>query len=287
MSVPVVATIDGLRREVARARQAGRSIGLVPTMGALHAGHASLIRAARAETDLVVLSIFVNPTQFGPHEDFTRYPRTLAEDLAVCAAEGVDLVFAPDPATMYPPGFRTYVEVHDLQDVLEGASRPGHFRGVATVVLKLFHQVQPDRAYFGQKDAQQALLIRQMVRDLDVPVQLRICPIVREPDGLALSSRNRYLNPDQRRHAVALFQALEEVRAQVAQGERRADRLRRILEERIRATPDAELDYAAIVHADTLQPLDMLHGPVLVALAVKFGTTRLIDNLMIGTESAY
>jgi pantoate--beta-alanine ligase len=286
MSVPVVTTIAELRREVARARQMGWSIGLVPTMGALHAGHASLMRAARAETGFVVLSIFVNPTQFGPNEDFTRYPRTLPEDLEVCAAKGVDLVFAPDAATMYPPGFRTYVEVHGLQDVLEGASRPGHFRGVATVVLKLFHQVQPDRAYFGQKDAQQALLIRQMVRDLDVPVQLRICPIVREPDGLALSSRNRYLDSDQRRQATALFEALEAVRSRVAQGERRADQLRRMLEERIRCTPGAQLDYAVIVHADTLEPVEEIHGPVLVALAVKFGTTRLIDNLMIGTESA-
>lgn len=286
MNVPVVATVAELRREVAQARQAGRSVGLVPTMGALHAGHASLMRAARAETGFVVLSLFVNPTQFGPHEDFSRYPRTLAEDLQVCAAEGVDLVFAPDAATMYPAGFRTYVEVHDWQDVLEGASRPGHFRGVATVVLKLFNQVQPDRAYFGQKDAQQALLIRQMVRDLDVPVQLRICPIVRERDGLALSSRNRYLTPDQRRHATALFQALEEVRAQFAAGERQADPLRATLVRRIQATPGAELDYAAVVDVETLQPVDRITGPALVALAVKFGTTRLIDNVMIGTQNA-
>lgn len=286
MSVPLVATIAEVRREVAQARQSGRSISLVPTMGALHAGHASLMRAARAETGFVVLSIFVNPTQFGPQEDFTRYPRTLEHDLQVCATEGVDLVFAPDAATMYPSGFRTYVEVHEWQDVLEGASRPGHFRGVATVVLKLLQQIQPDRAYFGQKDAQQALLIRQMVRDLDIPVQLRICPIVREPDGLALSSRNRYLNPEQRRHATVLFQALEAVRAQVAAGERQADRVRHLLEQRIRTTPGAALDYAAIVDADTFQPLDRIDGHVLVALAVRFGTTRLIDNLMFGMESA-
>src|SRR5262245_56013648 len=177
-------------------------------MGALHAGHASLMQAARRECGYVVVTIFVNPTQFGPNEDLDRYPRQLERDLKVCEREGVDLIFAPTATTMYPPGFRTYVEVHELQDVLCGASRPGHFRGVVTVVLKLFHIIQPDVAYFGQKDAQQARIIQQMVRDLDVPVRLRICPIVRESDGLALSSRNQYLDPDQRRHATVLYRAL-------------------------------------------------------------------------------
>jgi pantoate--beta-alanine ligase len=198
----------------------------------------------------------------------------------------VDLVIHPDAATMYPPGTRTFVEVRDWQDVLCGASRPGHFRGVTTVVAKLFHIVGPDVAYFGQKDAQQALLIRQMVRDLNFPVQIRVCPIVREPDGLALSSRNRYLDPDQRRQAPVLFQALQAARALVAGGERDAAVLRRALAERVAAAPAARLDYAAVVDCDTLQPLQQLRGNVLVALAVFFGTTRLIDNTLIEVPGA-
>jgi pantoate--beta-alanine ligase len=281
MTPPVAATIDAVRQAVAAARQRGRSIGLVPTMGALHEGHASLIRAARAETGFVVVSLFVNPTQFGPNEDLARYPRTLEADLDLAAREGVDLVFQPEPAVMYPPGFRTYVEVHGLQDVLEGASRPGHFRGVATVVLKLFNIVQPDVAYFGQKDGQQALLIRTMVRDLDVPVRVRICPTVREPDGLALSSRNRYLDADQRRRATVLAEALRSAEAQIAAGERRAAVVREAVVRRIEATPGAGLDYAAVVDAGTLQPLEVLGGEVLVALAVRFGSTRLIDNVLV------
>jgi pantoate--beta-alanine ligase len=248
-------------------------------MGALHEGHASLIRAARAECGFVVVSVFVNPIQFGPNEDLARYPRTWEDDLCLCEHEGVDLVFAPEPAAVYPPGFSTYVEVEGLQDVLCGASRPGHFRGVATVVLKLFHMVGPDVAYFGQKDAQQARIIRQMVRDLDVPVELRICPIVREQDGLALSSRNKYLDPDQRRRAVVLHQALEAARRQVEAGERDARRVREAMADLITRTPGAMLDYAAVVDADTLRPVDRLQGEVLLALAVKFGPTRLIDNL--------
>src|SRR5262249_19807997 len=187
-----------------------------------HEGHASLIRAARAETGFVVVSVFVNPTQFGPNEDLSRYPRPWENDLETCRRERVDLVFRPEPATMYPPGYRTFVEVTGLQDVLCGASRPGHFRGVATVVLKLFNLVHPNVAYFGQKDAQQVRIIQQMVRDLDVPVAVRVCPTVREPDGLALSSRNRYLDPDQRRRAVVLYQSLEDVRRRVEAGERDA-----------------------------------------------------------------
>jgi pantoate--beta-alanine ligase len=279
---PVIATtIAEVRRAVAQARQQGLSVGLVPTMGALHAGHASLIRAARAETGLVVVSVFVNPAQFGPNEDFTRYPRTWDHDLEVCAREGVDLIFAPEAETVYPPGFRTYVEVHDMQDVLCGPGRPGHFRGVATVVLKLFNMVQPDVAYFGQKDAQQARIVRQMVRDLDVPVRLRVCPIVREPDGLALSSRNRYLDADQRRHAVVLHRALETGRGLIAAGERDPAVVQQAMTRLIVGTPGAALDYAAVVDYETLRPLERLRGEVLLALAVKFGTTRLIDNLLI------
>ena len=280
ITVPVADTIEAVRQAVAEAKRRGLTVGLVPTMGALHAGHASLIEAARAETGFVVVSIFVNPTQFGPNEDLERYPRPLQRDLEICTRAGVDLVFAPRVEAMYPPGFGTYVEVHKLQDLWEGASRPGHFRGVATVVLKLFHIVGADVAYFGQKDAQQARIIQQMVRDLDVPIRLRICPIVREPDGLALSSRNQYLDPEQRRHAVALYQALQDAKARIEAGQRDAGAVQKALAARIEATSGAKLDYAAIVDAATLQPLDRLHGEVLIALAVKFGATRLIDNVL-------
>jgi pantoate--beta-alanine ligase len=281
VSPQVVKTVAEVRAAVAAARAAGRSVGLVPTMGALHEGHASLIRAARAETGYVVVSVFVNPTQFGPNEDYARYPRPFARDLAVCAAEGVDLVFHPEPAEVYQPGFRTYVEVHGLQDVLCGAARPGHFRGVATVVLKLFNAVGPDVAFFGQKDAQQVRIIEQMVRDLDVPVTVRACPTVREPDGLALSSRNQYLDPQERRHALALSRALAEAKALVESGERDGGRVRRLLEERVAAAPGARLDYAAAVDHDTLLPLEQMRGRVLLALAVRFGATRLIDNVLL------
>jgi pantoate--beta-alanine ligase len=272
-------TVDAVRQAVASARPRSLSIGLVPTMGALHEGHASLIRAARAETGFVIVSIFVNPTQFGPKEDLARYPRTLDQDLDLCRQTGADLVFSPEVPAIYPPGFRTYVEVHGLQGVLCGASRPGHFRGVATVVLKLFNIVQPDFAYFGQKDAQQARLIRQMVRDLDVPIQIRTCPIVREPDGLALSSRNRYLSPAQRQQAVVLSEALEMARRQVENGERDAPTVQQAVAGHIATAPEAIIDYVAVVDLDTLQPLSRLQGQVLVAVAVTFGTTRLIDNI--------
>jgi len=281
MTMHVVSTIDVVRQAVREARAKKLTVGLVPTMGALHAGHVSLIEAARHETGYVVVSIFVNPTQFGPQEDLERYPRPLENDLENCGKHGVDLVFVPEPATMYPEGYRTYVEVEELQDVLEGAARPGHFRGVATVVLKLFNIVQPDVAYFGQKDAQQARIIRQLVDDLNVPVRLRVCPIVREPDGLAMSSRNQHLDPTQREHAPALFRGLEEVRKRVEKGERDARVLREVLAARIAATPGAVLDYAAVVDANTLKPISKLTGEVLVALAVKFGGTRLIDNLIL------
>jgi pantoate--beta-alanine ligase len=258
----VASDIESILPSLREARSRGLAVGLVPTMGALHAGHVSLMRAVREEIGFVVVSIFVNPTQFGPAEDFDCYPRPLDSDLKTCEANGVDLVFHPDAKTMYPPGFQTLVEVKGLQDVLCGASRPGHFRGVATVVLKLFNIIQPEVAYFGQKDAQQVRIIRRMVDDLNVPVRVRVCPTVREPDGLAISSRNQYLDEAQRTHARALFQGLREV-----------------LASRIAATPGAELGYAAVVDADTLKPVRKLKGEVLVALAVKFGTTRLIDNL--------
>jgi pantoate--beta-alanine ligase len=280
----ITTTIEDTRQAVAQVRQRGLIIGLVPTMGALHAGHISLIRAARAETGFVVVSIFVNPTQFGPNEDFHRYPRPFEQDVQVCAAEGVDLIFHPEPATLYPAGFHTFVEVGELQDVLCGASRPGHFRGVATVVCKLFNIVEPDFAYFGQKDAQQARIIQQMVRDLNLPVTIKVQPIVREPDGLALSSRNQYLDANQRRQATVLFRGLEEVRARVTAGERNPDKLIGALKARIATAPDARLDYAAVVAFETLQPVERLHGQVLVALAVHFGSTRLIDNILLKVD---
>lgn len=283
MKPAVVTDIAPLRQAVAEARRGGRSIGLVPTMGALHAGHLSLIEAARAESGYVVVSIFVNPTQFGPHEDLNRYPRSLERDRELCGQAGVDLVFHPQPAIMYPPDYRTFVEVTGLQDVLCGASRPGHFRGVATIVLKLFNLVQPDRAYFGQKDAQQVRVIQQMVRDLNVPVEICVCPIVREADGLALSSRNEYLEAEERRGAPVLHRALTEARRRIEAGERDAATVRQGMTEAIASVPGAVLDYAAVVDADSLEALDRIVAgrPVLLALAVRFGGTRLIDNLLI------
>jgi pantoate--beta-alanine ligase len=281
MTVSVVKTVEDVRHAVTAARGRGLSVGLVPTMGALHAGHVSLLRAARQETGFVVVSLFVNPTQFGAGEDLTRYPRQLEEDIQICARENVDVVFAPAESTIYPPGFRTFVEVTELDGVLCGPSRPGHFRGVATVVLKLFHIVDPDVAYFGQKDAQQARIIQQMVLDLDLMIRLRICPIVREPDGLALSSRNRHLNGAQRLQATVLYQALEDTRRRIEAGERDAVRLHHDLASQIRAASEAWLDYAEIVDADTLQPMNKLHGDLLIAVAAKFGDTRLIDNIVL------
>jgi pantoate--beta-alanine ligase len=281
MTPSVVTTIADTRTAIAAARARGLTVGLVPTMGALHAGHASLVRAARKDTGLVVVSLFVNPTQFAPDEDLDRYPRTLKQDLELCATEGTDLVFVPTVTELYPSGFCTYVEVHELQHVLCGKSRPTHFRGVATIVLKLFQIVGPDLAYFGQKDAQQFRILEQMVRDLNVPVHLRMCPIVREADGLALSSRNRYLNAEERRQAVVLSQALAEAQRLVEAGERDAGRLRAVMRERVTTAPRARLEYAAIVDYNTLLPLDRLQGRVLFALAVHFGNTRLIDNLQL------
>jgi pantoate--beta-alanine ligase len=271
----VTKTIDETRRRLAAAKG---KIGLVPTMGALHEGHATLFRQARESSDFVVASVFVNPTQFGPNEDFHRYPRPIDSDIAVCEAAGVDLIFNPDIPTIYPPGFQTFVEVRDLQHPLCGHTRPTHFRGVATVVLKLLQIVRPDLVYFGQKDAQQARLLLQMVRDLDVPVEVIVCPIVREPDGLAMSSRNRYLSPEQRKNAPALFQALEEVRRMVEAGERCTTVLRNAALRRIASTPGARFDYVEIVSWETLEPIDPIAGEILVAMAVYFGTTRLIDN---------
>lgn len=283
MAFEVVENVARLREAVGSARWSGKSIGFVPTMGALHAGHASLLHIARQECTYVVASTFVNPKQFVPKGDFTRYPRTWDADVALCTAEEVDLIFAPSVDTVYPPGFRTQVEVTELQDVLCGASRPGHFRGVATVVLKLFNMVQPDLAYFGQKDAQQVCIIQKMVRDLDLPVKLRVCPTIREADGLALSSRNRYLSPAERPHATCLYRSLRLAEDRVAGGERDACRVRQAMIDLIRDTPGAGLEYVALVDPQTLQPIVKLGGEVLALVAVRFGTTRLIDNCLLRT----
>ncbi len=278
------ATIAGVREAVALARREGRTIGLVPTMGALHAGHLRLVEEARAASGLVVVSIFVNPTQFGPNEDFKRYPRTPDADLALCEAGGAGVVFAPEVEEMYPNGpSTTFVEVPSLSDRLEGASRPGHFRGVATVVLKLFTIVQPDLAFFGAKDYQQLQVIRRMVADLDVPVDVRAVATVREPDGLAMSSRNRYLDADHRRAAVVLSKALGLASEAVREGERHADRVRQILRDSIESEPLARLDYAEVADADTLEPaVEVGPGRRAVALiAARVGPARLIDNAIL------
>jgi pantoate--beta-alanine ligase len=284
--VEMVESAADLRRWVSGARAAGKKIGLVPTMGALHDGHMRLIGQCRAESDIVVVSIFVNPTQFGAGEDLSRYPRPLEDDLRQSESAGADLVFVPTVQTVYPHGMNsTYVEVAGLADILEGASRPGHFRGVATVVLKLFEMVLPDLAVFGQKDYQQQLLVKRMIADLHVPVQLSICPTVREPDGLALSSRNRYLNPQERQAAVVLNRALERARAATEAGERLGDRIRQILDETLKSEPMAEIDYAEVADADTLERLGDLGStrPAVALLAARFGTTRLLDNALLTT----
>lgn len=281
--IETVATVGEVRRRVAEARAEGRAIGLVPTMGALHEGHLQLIRECRRRADFTVVSIFVNPTQFAPGEDFDRYPRTLDADLAACESVGANLVFTPDRAEIYPRGEAesTFVEVPGLSHVLEGASRPTHFRGVATVVLTLFEIVRPDLAVFGQKDYQQQALIRRMTADLRVPVEIVTAETVREADGLALSSRNRYLSPEQRRAAPALHQALEAGRRAVAEGERDAERVGRIIRSRIESEQAAELDYAEVVDAFSLARLDRIdpRRPAVALVAARFGSTRLIDNL--------
>jgi pantoate--beta-alanine ligase len=269
-----------LRRALDAARRKGRSIALVPTMGSLHEGHLSLVHRAANEADLVVVSIFVNPTQFGPGEDFDAYPRDLDRDLEQCERAGVDMVFAPGVDVMYPQGASTSVEETALSTVLCGASRPGHFRGVATVVAALLNMVAPDVAVFGQKDAQQCCVIERMVRDLAMPVRIVRAPIVREPDGLAMSSRNRYLSADQREQATCLYRALCAAEEAVAGGERRTEHLGNLMRTILEREPDVAIDYVALVDAVTLEPREDVGGdPVLVALAVRVGSARLIDNL--------
>ena len=274
-------TIEWMKQIAPEAHARERILGLVPTMGALHEGHFSLIRAAQRECAPVVVSLFVNPRQFGPAEDFGKYPRTLEQDRAALEALGVDYLFAPSPQDMYPDGFRTSVVVEGLSDRLEGRSRPGHFRGVTTVVLKLFEIVQPRFAYFGRKDAQQARLIRQMSADLNLDTSVVVCPIARESDGLALSSRSVYLNAEDRRAAAALSRSLAAVRDEIAKGERDAGRLLAALRRVLALEPRVALDYAEIVDNETLEPVASLRGTCYVLLAAKVGDTRLIDNALI------
>jgi pantoate--beta-alanine ligase len=269
-------------KEYARlARAENRIVGLIPTMGALHEGHLALVKRAKRECSHVIASIFVNPKQFGPNEDLAKYPRTFGADAEKLAAAGVDAIFAPEPSDVYPHGFRTYVNVEGLSDRLEGRSRPGHFRGVATVVLKLFEIVQPDFAYFGRKDAQQVRIISQMTRDLNLNTGIVVCPIIRESDGLALSSRNAYLTPDERAAATVLHRALTAARDELAAGVRDTLQLQTTMRQVLQAEPQAAVDYAEIVDADTFEPIMRVARPCYAVLAVFIGKTRLIDNLYI------
>lgn len=270
-----------IRALVWEARRSGKRVGLVPTMGALHEGHLSLARAARQACDYTVGTIFVNPTQFGPHEDFQRYPRTLEADVQAFAACETDTVFVPSTEDIYPAGFSTYVEPPSVAERWEGACRPGHFRGVATVVLKLFHLIPADIAFFGQKDYQQCQVIRRMVADLDVPIEIRICPTVREPDGLAMSSRNRYLTAEERGRALALHGSLELARQLVASGVREAETVQRAMCEHLQSRGVSQVDYAAVASPDTLEPVLRIAGPMVVLVAARVGSTRLIDNCVI------
>jgi len=278
--VTTVTSIAALRERLDAARASGQAVGFVPTMGYLHAGHASLVAAARADTDLVVVSIFVNPLQFGPAEDLDAYPRDLEGDTALAEAQGADLLFVPTTEEMYPEGaVRTTVTVAEVSEPLEGAARPTHFAGVATVVAKLFAIVGPCRAYFGEKDFQQVAVIRQMVSDLSLPVDVVACATQREPDGLALSSRNAYLTDAERAAAPVVHSALLVGRLAIDAGERDAARVRALMTELIEAEPLAELDYAAVVDARTLQVVDPLEGELRLLAAVRFGRARLIDNV--------
>ncbi len=270
-----------LQKEISRLKQESKKIGFVPTMGYLHEGHLSLIRKARKENDIVVISIFVNPTQFGPREDYKRYPRDLKRDLKLAREEGVDIVFYPSVEEMYPPKYRTYVEVEELSNVLCGKSRPGHFRGVTTVCTKLFNIVMPDVAYFGHKDAQQAIIIKQMVRDLNFPLKIKVLPIVREKDGLAMSSRNVYLSPQERKEATVLYQSLKLAKQMLKEGIKDANKIKRKLKTVISRKKKAKIDYIEIVDLEDLRPVNKIDKPVLLALAVWFGKARLIDNTIL------
>ncbi|HEV2398503.1 MAG TPA: pantoate--beta-alanine ligase [Candidatus Sulfotelmatobacter sp.] len=277
-------TIEEMRSASRAARLAGKQLGFVPTMGALHDGHLSLVRAARAASDVVIASIFVNPTQFGPYEDLAKYPRSFERDCQMLELEGVDFVFAPAVEEMYPGNAVTWVTVEEMSGKLDGSSRPAHFRGVTTVVSKLFHIIEPDWAYFGQKDAAQVAIIRRMVRDLNLAVEIVICPIVREKDGLAMSSRNAYLNPEQRKQALVLHRSLTRVEQLIAAGQRDAQKLLAAGRDIFREEPAVRLDYFEIVNPETLDPVADVSKGALVAVAAYVGTTRLIDNTLIAAR---
>jgi pantoate--beta-alanine ligase len=277
----IVATIAEVRAAVAALRAQGKSVGLVPTMGALHAGHLSLVRAAREQCGAVVATIFVNPTQFGPNEDFSKYPRTFEADCELLRTEGVEVLFAPAVEEMYPAGATTFVEVEEISDRLDGQSRPGHFRGVATVVAKLFHIVAPDKAFFGQKDAAQVAVLRRMVRGLNFNLELVVCPTVREADGLAMSSRNRYLSAEERKRSLVLSQALRAMAQRAAEGETEAAALIDVGLGVLAEEPEARLDYLRVVDAETLADLATVEQGALVAVAAWIGAARLIDNVVI------
>jgi pantoate--beta-alanine ligase len=277
----LVTTIDEMRDLRESTRQSGQRLGLVPTMGALHEGHLSLVRAARDKADVVAVSIFVNPTQFGPNEDFAKYPRTLEKDSEMLEREHVDVIFAPSVDDMYPAGAVTWVTVERMSDRLCGKSRPGHFRGVTTVVCKLFHIVEPHSAFFGQKDAAQVAIIRRMVHDLNMPMSIEVCPIVRESDGLALSSRNAYLNPEERKSALVLHRSLQCAERLFENGERDSAKLIVAGKEEFKNEPSARLDYFEIVDPDSLEPVTTISNRALIAVAGFIGNTRLIDNLIV------
>jgi pantoate--beta-alanine ligase len=278
-------TIEEMRAASRAARLAGLRVGLVPTMGALHQGHLSLVRTAKQQCDAVVVSIFVNPLQFGPNEDLAKYPRSFERDCELLSKEGIDFVFAPSAKEMYSENAVTYVTVEGLSEKLCGKSRPGHFRGVTTVVSKLFHIIEPDLAFFGQKDAAQAAIIRRMVRDLNYPVEVIVCPIVREADGLAMSSRNIYLNPQQRKSALVLYRALREIQGRFEQGERNSRQLIEAGKKVLAQEPSVRPDYLEIVDPDTLDPAKEINQPALVAVAAFVGPTRLIDNIELVPET--
>jgi pantoate--beta-alanine ligase len=277
----IAKTIKSVRELVKIARNAGKTIGFVPTMGALHIGHISLIEAAKKRCDFVVVSIFVNPTQFGAGEDFEKYPRPLAVDLKICRKAGVDVVFAPTAKEMYGDGNLTWVNVEKLTGPLCGQFRPGHFRGVATICAKLFNIVLPDIAFFGQKDAQQAAVIKRMVADLNMPLRIVVCPTVRQPDGLAVSSRNQYLTPEQKKDAALLYKSLQKCREMVEGGVRSVPEITAQMRKILNSSPLIEIEYISIVDAETLEAIDRISGRVLAALAVRIGSTRLIDNILL------
>jgi len=276
----IVETINDLKAILRTYKKQGKSIGFVPTMGYLHEGHISLVRMSRQDNDFTVLSIFVNPTQFGPNEDFSKYPRSIEKDSLLAEKAGVDVIFIPSVNEMYPEGFSTSINVDGITDIMCGKSRPGHFKGVTTVVAKLFNIVEPDNAYFGQKDAQQAAIIKKMIKDINMNVKIIICPIIRENDGLALSSRNIYLNVEERKAALILSKSLFEAEKMIDKGERRKEKVLEFLFSSISEEKLANIDYITIVSAESLNNIKIIGGKILIAIAVKIGSTRLIDNVI-------